>query len=300
MAKPHVDVAIAILLHQAQVLVGWREAKQHQGNKYEFPGGKVEAGESAIAACRREVQEEVGIDIADWYPFACVQHEYDDVIVNLNIFHAHVSMAQIQQIQAPWTWYTRAQLLSLNFPKANAGLLQRLYWAQTIQIAAELKALDHLAADQWLYWCSAEPIEAQLVELAELSVATLPRLVVNMELWQAMNSIQQANVAAIQLEYQQLMQLQKGDLKLGQRYMASCHDVCSVQYAQQIGCDAVLLGPISPTPTQPEGQALGWEQFAEIAQHVHLPVFALQGVMPADLETAQRYHGYGVAGRYVV
>jgi ADP-ribose pyrophosphatase len=46
MSKPQIDVAIAILLHQDKVLVGWREAKQHQGNKHEFPGGKVEQGES--------------------------------------------------------------------------------------------------------------------------------------------------------------------------------------------------------------------------------------------------------------
>lgn len=41
MNKPIVQVAIGILLHQSKVLVGWREAKQHQGNKHEFPGGKL-------------------------------------------------------------------------------------------------------------------------------------------------------------------------------------------------------------------------------------------------------------------
>lgn len=41
MAKAIVDVAIAILLHKSKVLVGWRQANQHQGNKHEFPGGKL-------------------------------------------------------------------------------------------------------------------------------------------------------------------------------------------------------------------------------------------------------------------
>ena len=54
MSKPLVQVAIAILLHQGKVLVGWRQAEQHQGNKHEFPGGKVEAGETPEQACRRE------------------------------------------------------------------------------------------------------------------------------------------------------------------------------------------------------------------------------------------------------
>ena len=46
MFKPSIDIAIGILLHQNKILVGWREAKQHQGNKHEFPGGKVEEGET--------------------------------------------------------------------------------------------------------------------------------------------------------------------------------------------------------------------------------------------------------------
>ena len=50
MSKPTIHVAIAILMHQDQVLVGWREATQHQGNKYEFPGGKVENAETPMAA----------------------------------------------------------------------------------------------------------------------------------------------------------------------------------------------------------------------------------------------------------
>lgn len=50
MSKAQLNVAIAILLQHGQVLVGFREADQHQGNKYEFPGGKVEAGETALGA----------------------------------------------------------------------------------------------------------------------------------------------------------------------------------------------------------------------------------------------------------
>ena len=59
MSKPVIDIAIGLLLHRGKVLVGWRQAKQHQGNKYEFPGGKVESGESPEEACRREIYEEV-------------------------------------------------------------------------------------------------------------------------------------------------------------------------------------------------------------------------------------------------
>ena len=70
--KSVIDVAIAILLHKSKVLVGWRQANQHQGNKHEFPGGKVEQGETPEQACRREIYEEVGIGLKELAYFSCL------------------------------------------------------------------------------------------------------------------------------------------------------------------------------------------------------------------------------------
>ena len=74
MAKAIVDVAIAILLHKSKVLVGWRQANQHQGNKHEFPGGKVEQGETPEQALFRELNEEVGLSAADVEIIATTKH----------------------------------------------------------------------------------------------------------------------------------------------------------------------------------------------------------------------------------
>ena len=103
MSKKKVDVAIAILLHRGKVLVGWRQAEQHQGNKHEFPGGKVEAGETPEQACRREIYEEVGIGLKEWHVFDVIQHEYEDLIVNLHVFHAYVPDELLTLIQQPKT-----------------------------------------------------------------------------------------------------------------------------------------------------------------------------------------------------
>ena len=93
MAKPSIHVAIALLFYRGKVLVGWRNAEQHQGNKHEFPGGKFEEKETPIQACRREVMEEVGIDLTDWHNFDFVQHDYDDLQVNL---HFSIPMLMIR------------------------------------------------------------------------------------------------------------------------------------------------------------------------------------------------------------
>ncbi|OTG59182.1 dGTP triphosphohydrolase [Acinetobacter sp. ANC 3903] len=295
MSKPIIHVAIAILLHQNNVLVGWREAKQHQGNKYEFPGGKVKEGETPLAACRREIYEEVGIGLHDWHAFDVIEHEYDDVIVNLHLFHAIVPTALLNEIQQPWTWYSREELLDLNFPKANLSIIQRLYWPHQIKISAQLDDLAQLKQDQLLYW-RVEGIQQQLTELAGRSVEHLPRLIVNVDIFEQLSSIQQQAISAIHLKQSQLMALKPGDLTLGKRYIAACHDLASMQQAQQIGCDAILLSPVLPTVTHPDAVALGWEQFKAWVSQVDIPVFALGGMQAGDLATAKEQGGYGIAG----
>ena len=280
MAKAQLNVAIAILLQHGKVLVGFRQAHQHQGNKYEFPGGKVEEGESPVAACRREVLEEVGIELHDWLTFDFIQHEYDDLIVNLHIFQAVVPVEFNQKIQTPWTWYTRPALAELNFPKANQRLIQRLNLKAQINVSTALTDLAECAAQQCLYWQSDLSLEIQMKMLAEISVEKMSHLVVSPELYQVLNSIQQTNIAAIYLKAGQLLQLQKGDLLLGKSYIAHCHDELSLAHAQSIGCDVVLL----------ESTQRSWQAFTQLAAKMHIPVFAWTD----DVEHAKQHAAYGI------
>jgi 8-oxo-dGTP diphosphatase len=77
---------------------------------------------------------------------------------------------------------------------------------------------------------------------------------------------------------------------------ASCHDAHDLARARELGADYAVLGPVKPTPTHPGAQALGWESFAKLAIGAGLPVYAIGGVGPADLEMAWRNGAQGVAG----
>lgn len=295
MNKPIIDVAIALLLHRNKVLVGWREAKQHQGNQYEFPGGKVEHGESPVDACRREIREEVGLDILTWHLFEVIRHEYDDLHVHLHIFHALVSLEQLDAIQDPWTWYSRAELKDLAFPKANDVIIERLNWSQYLKISADINDLEGLNHDTWMYLRAAPTLDLIQV-IHALPASNLNKLVVNIELWRGLAESVQQQLAAVQIKHDQLMHLNANTLPLGIRSIASCHDALSVQQAQNIGCDAMMLSPVHTTATHADAKALGWEQFEQLCLRSDIPVFALGGLSPSDLGTAQRYGAYGVAG----
>lgn len=295
MSKPTIHVAIAILLHQNKVLVGWREANQHQGNKHEFSGGKVEEGETPLAACRREVYEEVGVDLKDWHAFDVIRHEYEDVIVNLHLFHTIVPETLLNEIQQPWTWYSRDELRYLNFPKANHSIIQRLYWAHQIKISDQLAMLNQLQQDQLMYW-RVEGNSAQMAALGEYSVEHLSRLILNIDLYSQLNSMQQQYISAIHLRQSQVLSLTRGDLHIGKRYLAACHDLATMKHAQHIGCDAILLSPVLPTETHSDAIPLGWTQFQALAPQVEIPVFALGGMRTDDLTLAQEHGAYGIAG----
>ncbi|MCU4328334.1 thiamine phosphate synthase [Acinetobacter pittii] len=294
MPKPIVDVAIAILIHRGKILVGWREEQQHQGGKHEFPGGKVEQGETPEEACRREIYEEVGIGLKDWHQFDYIHHEYDDIIVNLHLFHSYVPDELLNLIHQPWAWYTRDQLLHLNFPKANKNIIKRLYWPHLIKISNTLSTVE--SSDTLLYW-RIEEFEPQYIEqLTALDEGQRSSLIINIDMWQQLRPELQKQIKTVHLKQSQLMNLHKGDLTVGVRYIAACHDAVSLKQVQQIGCDAVFISPVKPTTTHPEAVALGWERFSDLVQNSQIPVFALGGVHPDDLATAQQHGAYGLAG----
>ncbi|TCM67329.1 8-oxo-dGTPase [Acinetobacter calcoaceticus] len=295
MIQQRLDIAIGLIFYQGKVLVGWRTAKQHQGNKYEFPGGKVESGETALQACRREIKEEVGLDLELWHPVDVIAHVYPDLAVHLHVFHSSIDAQQLASITAPWTWYSRQQLPELNFPAANQSIIQRLLWPHFIKISTVISDLALLQADHLLYW-RIDPAEFDPALLLGYSESQLQQLMLNIECWRLLSQELQAQVKTIHLKQHQLLAAQPADIPRLHRVIAACHDQVAIAHAQQVGVEAILLSPVHSTATHLDAAALGWGCFAQWASQVQIPVYALGGMQKTDLQRVQAHHGYGVAG----
>jgi 8-oxo-dGTP diphosphatase len=76
---------------------------------------------------------------------------------------------------------------------------------------------------------------------------------------------------------------------------ASCHSIEELRRAETLGVDFVVLGPVHATPSHPDAVPLGWEQFREIAAGATVPVYALGGIVPSDLEQAMSCGAHGIA-----
>ncbi|MCC5878629.1 MAG: 8-oxo-dGTP diphosphatase MutT [Idiomarina sp.] len=123
-----VHVAVGVVQNeQGEFLLSRRAAHQHQGNLWEFPGGKVEDGEDVQYALARELLEEMNIVVRDCAPLTVVEHAYPDKRVRLDVWEVTKFEGQVRGLEGQeWRWVPRHQLEAYPFPEGNLPILERL------------------------------------------------------------------------------------------------------------------------------------------------------------------------------
>ena len=228
-----VNVAVAVIYYQHQYLLGFRNASQHQGNRYEFVGGKIDTNETAQQALIREVAEETGIDIENntAVKLGRLHHDYGDKQVCLQVYKVALSAQQYEQHRhcqqglegQALTWVDKSKLLAGDYqlPAANKTILAWLRLPQQIAITYPLAHFNdaadpaawlrfhaaHLAHDAWVYVrpkaMDADNNIAQLLRLRADIQAIVPA---EFESDQAHKQAINHQIVAKQLTQTQLMQ----------------------------------------------------------------------------------------------
>lgn len=125
-------IAVAVVEHQGQFLVGIRPEGTKLAGMWEFPGGKVEAGESLAAAAERECAEETGLAVNVVELLLDQTFTYPHGVVHLFFFACRLRTAQTRaaetwpQPRDPFRWVSRSGLTDLPFPAGNRDLLGKL------------------------------------------------------------------------------------------------------------------------------------------------------------------------------
>lgn len=126
-ANQRILVVAGLLFHAGRLLVARRRPGDHLGGCWEFPGGKLEPGETAVEALRRELREELGIDVAVGALFAEVAHDYPDRGVHLQFFCCRLVAGEPRTLGCDAiAWVTPMELSDFDFPPADLQLLARL------------------------------------------------------------------------------------------------------------------------------------------------------------------------------
>lgn len=122
-----IRVAVGVVINaENQVLIARRGAHQHQGNLWEFPGGKIEPHETLAQALQREFTEELGVSILtseSLEPWLSIDHDYGDRLVRLEVAQINIVGTPFGQEGQAISWRSVNRLEADDFPAANAHII---------------------------------------------------------------------------------------------------------------------------------------------------------------------------------
>lgn len=300
-------VAGVLVDASGRILIAQRPPGKHLAGMWEFPGGKLEPGESASSALERELEEELGIavDPATFDALIRVPWRYGDRDMLLEAVRVRGWKGEPEALDAAAiAWHEAASIDAALLAPADRPILAALRLPRHYAISPAHASPDEAAA--WA--CAALDRGERLLQLRltaqpfetvrGVAAAILPdvrlhgaQLLLNRDVAGA-----QALGIGVHLASGQLREWTERPLPLSVPVGASCHDAAELELASRLGCDFATLSPVLATTSHPGVEPLGWPQFGRLAEAAALPVYALGGVGPKALQEARMHAAQGVAG----
>lgn len=310
-------VAVGVLRRASgEILLSRRLTGAHLAGYWELPGGKFEPGETAEQALQRELREELGIAVLTARPLIRHRHHYaasDDHPARQVVLHAFEITAwqgEPRGLQGQaLRWAVADSIDPAALPPADGPLLVAARLPDVYAIsgdfdgdqAAFLGRVERLAARGVRLLCLRCPgLAPDVYRTLALAVLGLARpagmqVLLHGAADSLIDLVPRLGAAGVHLPARAVAGLTRRPLPVGLWCAASCHDAAELVQAARVGCDFAVLSPVAPTASHPDQLPLGWARFAELTDVAALPVYALGGLRPADLATARRHGGQGVA-----
>lgn len=300
-----VEVAAAVLqCADGSFLLAQRPAAKIWAGYWEFPGGKVEPGETPYRALVRELQEELGVTVKTAYPWVTRVFTYPHATVRLRFFRVTAWTGELhprEEQKLAWQHVPAVSVepvLPANAPVLRALELPVLYAISRVQELGEKEFMRRLESclNNGLRLVQLREKHYSRAVLRELALKMLSlmrpygaRLLINADIELA----REVGADGVQLTGGQLSELRERPAL--EWCAASCHDARQLRRAEELGCDFVLLSPVLPTRSHPGAPHLGWEGFANIASGSTVPVYALGGLVHGDMDKAWQHGAHGIA-----
>ncbi len=305
---PAIPVVAGVLRDAlGRVLLAQRTADRAHAGLWEYPGGKIEAGENPIVALARELHEELGIDIDQDRCRALIRipFDYGARLIDLQVIEveSYSGLAQGREGQA-LRWCTASELRDMPMPGADRPIVAALFdppWYAITPVPGEDDA-GFLAEFSLLLQSGIGRVQLRAPSLDSirlrrlaLACADLARdAEVEMLLNGAVDIARELSIG-LHLRASQLAGLRDRPIAKGLPLAASCHDAAELALAEALGVDFAVLGPVLATPSHPDAIPIGWSRFGEIRRRCSLPVYALGGLGRKHLSTARHHGAQGIA-----
>jgi len=272
---------------------------------WEFPGGKLEAGEPAFDALRRELQEELGIEVRHAYRLLRFSHRYPEREVELDVWRVTAwEGTPLSREGQHLEWLLPEELRDWQLLPADepivAALRLPLLMLVTPDPDHETRFLEKLRrsleAGVDLVQFRAPGMEAVQFDNLALSVLELcrgygARVTLNTTPEQA----RMLHADGLHLSQARSRMLRPEDWDGSLRLGISCHSEVELRAALGYFPDYVCIGPVQASATHPGTPPLGWAVFSELAAKSPVPVYAIGGLGLKDLQTARSHGAHGIA-----
>jgi len=292
-----IEVAAAVIQRpDGRLLLAQRPAGKVYAGYWEFPGGKIEAGEPADRALARELHEELGIDVRVSYPWITREYVYPHGHVRLNFFRVLEWSGEPhpREDQAIAWQALGAAMVSPMLP-ANAPVLASLALPHEYAVtdAARLGTAEMLAR--------LERRLAQGLKLVQIREPGLDPAARETFTTQALGLakrygckvlVKTPHADADGVHYTAAELARLGQRPAAGLAAASCHTRAELEQAMRLGLDFAVLGPVLE---KSGADPLGWQRFAHLVRGASIPVYAIGGLKPADMHEAWRAGAHGLA-----
>ena len=298
-------VAVAVLRNaEGKILLSRRRNGTHLAGLWEFPGGKLEAGESLSEALQREIREELGIHILAHRPLIQISHSYPEKEVFLDVhlvneWQGTAAGMEGQQI----AWAAVEEIDDYPLPPADRPIVTAMRLPSRYLITPPLIEDESVFLQQLGISLrqGIRLLQLRLPGYDEKQLASLAGRVMDLcrpysvTLMLKDDSLARRLGCGLHLGSHQLRAMRSRDFPQQQLLAASCHTQQELVHAASIGVDFATLSPVQPTATHPQAQPLGWEHFSAMVAQATLPVYALGGMQADDTPQAWRSGAQGIA-----
>ncbi len=298
-----------------EVLIAKRPDHVHQGGLWEFPGGKVERGESLVEALDRELYEELDIKIKPFFsingasdlirPLIQIQHAYSDKTVLLDTWRIQVfSGDAIGKEGQDVRWVETSSLHQYAFPEANhailkACLLPSRYFITPVYTSildAEIglkRALNDNA--KLIYFRQPQLANKEYIFWLKQLISRYPELESKL-LLQNVDALDMISAAGVHLSYARSAEYNERPIGKNKWFAISCHDDLEIDHSTRLDADFITLSPVLKTKTHPEQAEMGWDKFKGLVSVSKVPVFGLGGLSEEHEQQLRQSGAQGLAG----